>query len=388
MRTKRTTAIVLAYALLMSGCGMQSDTQAGENDENILSEQESLIGGNEDITDTAIDTETESETETIIEPVVTTFTVTATGDCALGALQYHEWAASFHQYYDENGESYFFDKFSEVFENDDLTLINLECVFTDADVRVDKQFNIKGKESYTGILTSNSVEACSLGNNHTLDYGEESLIDTQNALDKAGVLWAYNDIVSYYTSEDGIKAAMVSVNLFKGDAYEVAEKYLFDGIAKAKEEGANLIIVSPHWGIEGDYYANDTQKSLGRRLIDAGADLVIGNHPHVLQGIEYYNGKLICYSLGNFSFGANRNPGEKNTAVFQQTFTFIDGVLQADFDAGIIPARVSGASGYNNYQPIIAEGEQKADIIQKMNEYSSAYGSVRFDENGKITISE
>lgn len=382
MRTKRTMAIVLAYALLFSGCGITSDTQSGENSEKLPSEQTSQAVGTENVT------EADTQTETITEPVVTTFTVTATGDCALGALQYHEYAASFHQYYDENGESYFFDKFSEIFENDDLTLINLECVFTDAQTRVDKQFNIKGKESYTGILTSNFVEACSLGNNHTLDYGEESLADTQNALNAAGVLWAYNDIVSYYTSEDGIKVAMVSVNLFKGDAVTTAEQYLFDGIAKAKEEGANLIIVSPHWGIEGDYYANDTQKSLGHRLIDAGADLVIGNHPHVLQGIEYYNGKIICYSLGNFSFGANRNPGEKNTAVYQQTFTFIDGVLQADLDAGIIPARVSGASGYNNYQPIIAEGEQKADIIQKMNEYSSACGRVRFDENGKIIISE
>ena len=80
--------------------------------------------------------------------------------------------------------------------------------------RQEKQFNIKGKESYTGILTSQSVEACSLGNNHTLDYGEESLEDTRNALDAAGVIWAYNDTVSYFISEDGIKAAIVSVNTF------------------------------------------------------------------------------------------------------------------------------------------------------------------------------
>lgn len=376
MKMRRTAAIVMAYALLMTGCGIQGDTQSGENDENISSEQLSQA------------TETESETENTVEPVVTTFTITATGDCALGILQYHGYAASFNQYYDENGESYFFDKFSEVFSNDDMTLINLECVFSDAENRVEKTFNIKGKETYAGILTSNSVEACTLGNNHSLDYGEEGLIDTQNALDEAGVLWAYNDIVSYYTSEDGIKVAVVSVNLFKGEAVSVAEKYLFDGIEEAKAEGANLIVVCPHWGIESDYYANDTQKDLGHRLIDAGADLVVGNHPHVIQGIECYNGKMICYSLANFSFGANRNPGEKNTIVYQQTFTFVDGVLQADIDAGIIPARVSGASDYNNYQPIIAEGEQKAEILRQMNEYSAILGSVSFDEEGKISIGE
>jgi poly-gamma-glutamate synthesis protein (capsule biosynthesis protein) len=322
----------------------------------------------------------------MIEPVVSTLTITATGDCALGSLQTHGYEASFHQYYDEKGESYFFDNFGEIFANDDLTLINLECVFTDAEVRVEKQFNIKGKESYTGILTSHSVEACSLGNNHTLDYGQESLMDTRNALDAAGVLWAHNDIVSYFISEDDIKVAMVSASTLSSDGN--LEQYLIDGVEVAKQADADLIIVSPHWGIESEYYANDYQKNLAYRLIDAGADLIIGNHPHVLQGMECYKGKMICYSLANFSFGANRNPSDKNTAVYQQTFTFVDGVLQADIHAKIIPARVSGADTYNNYQPIIAEGDQKAYIIQKMNEISAPFGGVTFDENGIISISE
>ncbi len=381
MKNMKTAALVLAYALLLAGCGTQGDTQSGENKDNTQNEQVSQA------TDMESETDTESDTEIAKEPVETTFTLSATGDCALGILQYHEWAASFDQYYDEQGETWFFEKFRDVFEADDLTLINLECVFSDAEARVDKTFNIKGKEHYTGILTSSFVEACSLGNNHTLDYGEEGFLDTTAALDKAGVIWANNDVVSYYTSEEGIKVAMISVNLFK-TAEKTPEQYLFDGIEKAKAEGANLIVVSPHWGIEGDYYANDYQKDLGHRLIDAGADLVIGNHPHVLQGIEYYNGKIICYSLANFSFGANRNPGEKDTAIYQQTFTFVDGVLQADLDACVIPARVAGASGYINYQPIIAEGEQKAAIIQKLKDCSAACGKVTFDENGKLIIAE
>ena len=381
MKNIRLAALLFCLILMVSGCGIQGN--------NSQSEQGSGVDETESATEnkTEIETESETESETIIEPVVTTLTITATGDCALGALQYHEWAASFHQYYDEHGESYFFENFSEIFANDDLTLVNLECVFTDAEGRVEKQFNIKGKESYAGILTSQSVEACSLGNNHTLDYGKESLIDTQNALDAAGVIWAYNDVVSYFTSEDGIKVAMVSVNLFKSEE-KTPEQYLFDGIEKAKQDNADLIIVSPHWGIEMDYHANASQQDLGHRLIDAGADLVIGNHPHVLQGIEYYKGKMICYSLANFSFGANRNPSDKKTMVYQQTFTFVDGVLQTEIDAQIIPARVSGANSYNNYQPIIAEGDQKAEIIQIMNDISAPFGGVTFDENGIIRISE
>ena len=116
--------------------------------------------------------------------------------------------------------------------------------------------------------------------------------------------------------------------------------------------------------------------------------MVLGHHPHVMQGIEVYQGKLIVYSLGNFCFGGNKNPKEKDTMIFQQTFTFVDGVLQTDVDAKIIPARVSGASSYNNYQPIIAEGDEKVEIIQKMNEISAALGGVTFDENGIISINE
>ncbi|MBQ8039913.1 MAG: CapA family protein [Lachnospiraceae bacterium] len=379
MKNRKVIALLLVGVFLLGGCGMQGnfnkDTQSSGEVKETEQDSEAIT-----------ESESEPEPEPEPEPVVSTFTLTATGDCALGILQYHGYEASFHQYYVENGASYFFDKFSETFSNDDLTLINLECVFTDETERVEKTYNIKGPKEYATILSSHSIEAATLGNNHSMDYGPKSLTDTQEALDEAGVIWAYNDIVSYYFTDDGIKVAIVSVNLFKGE--ELAENYLFDGIAKAKTEGANLIIVCPHWGIEGDYYANAQQQDLGHRLIDAGADLIIGNHPHVLQGIEYYNGKMICYSLANFSFGANRNPAEKNTAVYQQTFTFVDGVLQANIDASIIPARVSGASGYNNFQPIIAEGEQKADIIQKMNEYSNAINGVSFDENGKIIINE
>ena len=382
MKTAKIFGIILVSALFLSACSQLGSTQAGEkpSQKEEVNTNSSVDGDKNTETENNIETETETQKE----PVVSTFTLTATGDCALGVLQYHEYAGSFHQYYSEQGSSYFFSNFKDVFENDDMTLINLECVFTDETERVEKKFNIKGQPEYTGILTSSSVEVCTMGNNHSMDYGPESLIDTQNALDEAGVLWAYNDVVSYYTTADGIKVAVVSVSTLSDMTQ--AEAYFFDGIAKAKEQGANLIVVCPHWGIEGTNYANETQTSLAHRFIDAGADLVVGNHPHVLQGVEYYKGKLICYSLGNFSFGANRNPARKDTAVFQQTFTFVDGVLQPEVDAKIIPARVSGASDYNNYQPIVAQGEQMKSIIEQMKTYSSAYEGVTFDDNGKIIV--
>ena len=383
---KKSMYMLLVFVMtagILTGC----DSDAG--DKKPTEEQNSQMDtGNENESEidseTASGTETESETESEPEPVIQTVTITAAGDCSLGSLQTHGYASSFHEFYDKYGEAYFFENFKDVFEQDDLTLVNLEGVLTNSTNRVDKKFNIKGKPEYTGIMTSSSIEAVSLGNNHTQDYGPESLEDTKKALDAAGILYAYHDIVSYYTTDEDIVVAMISAG-FLSNNYD-REKYLFAGIEEAKNKGADLIVTSCHWGIEGDYYPNDYQQNLGHKLIDAGADVVIGHHPHVLQGIEEYKGKLICYSLGNFSFGGNRNPSEKNTIAFQQTFTFIDGVLQKDITAKIIPARISGHNNYNDFQPKIATGDQAAKIIEKMNSYSKDYSGVSFDEQGNLLI--
>ena len=368
MKTRACKSVALFLMLmLLVGCGKVD----GEPETNLPQEPQT-------------ETETEIVQETEKEPVITTVTISATGDCALGALQYHEYAGSFHKYYDSYGEAYFFQNFKDVFEADDLTLANLECVFTTAKDRVDKKFNIKGPLKYTGILTSNSVEVVSMGNNHTEDYGPQSTVDTKNALDAVGVLYAINETIAYYTTEDGMVVAIVSASITgSGNA---RDQYLLDGVKEAKAKGADLVIACCHWGIEKDHYPNDYQKNLGHALIDKGADLVVGNHPHVLQGVEEYKGKIILYSLGNFSFGANRNPADKDTAVYQQTFTFVDGVLQSDISAKMIPARISGHDGYNDYQPKIANEKQWANIIKRLNEYSKPYSGVFFDEQGNLLI--
>ena len=143
----------------------------------------------------------------------------------------------------------------------------------------------------------------------------------------------------------------------------------------------DLIIVACHWGIERDNYPEEYQQKVGKICIDLGADLVIWHHPHVLQGIEEYQGKFIIYSLGNFSFGANRNPPDKDTIIYQQTFTFINGEKQDTVDMQIIPCLVTSDKSRNNFQPTIATYEDKERIIERMNTYSDEYG-VSFDEEG------
>ncbi len=352
------------------------------SDDMTSSEENDVLSADEETETAALIAGEISEVE---EPTVQTLTITAVGDCTLGVTQDQSYDGSFHAYYDSYGESYFFQNVRSVFESDDLTIVNLECVLSTSTNRVEKTFNLKGKPSYVGILTSSSVEACSLGNNHTYDYGEEGFQETKSVLEEASLTYAYSEQSGTYVTEDGVCVGIVSASLLSESSEKVSN--MIAQIQSLKEEGADVVIACCHWGIEKDYYPNTFQQTTAHALIDAGADLIIGNHPHVLQGVEVYAGKVICYSLGNFCFGGNKNPSDKNTMIFQQTFSIVDGEVQVeDLEASIIPCRLSSANSYNDFQPTIATGDTKANIISLVNTYSAALGEVSFDDDGVLLL--
>ena len=324
---------------------------------------------------------TEADTQ---QPQMSTIVITATGDCTLGNNQEQSYDGSFNSYYDSKGQDYFFGGVRDIFEADDMTLINLECVLSDATERVEKRWNLKGKPEYIGIMTGSSIEACSLGNNHTYDYGQQGLDDTRNVLDNAGIVYGFNDHTGIYETADGTRIGIVSVSLLSQNGDR--EAYIQNGIAQLREQGAAIVIACCHWGIEGDHYPNDYQQAAAHRIIDWGADLVVGNHPHVLQGMEVYNGKMICYSLGNFCFGGNKNPADKNTAIYQQAFTLINGELQPGIDARIIPCTLSSVSSYNDFRPTVASGEKAQEICNLMNTYSQNCSNIEIDELGNLHV--
>ncbi|MCD7708796.1 MAG: CapA family protein [Clostridiales bacterium] len=381
--------LCMACALILASCGFGDNATAGGDLDSagISSEaQNETTESDAENSEVTAETETENmpeETEAEPEPLMQTLTISAAGDCTLGVTQEQGYSGSFDSYYDSYGEDYFFDGVRDIFEADDLTVVNLECVLTDATERVEKTYNLKGKPEYVGILTSGSIEACSLGNNHTMDYGQEGFDETKSVLEEAGITYAYSAQSAVYTTKDGIKVGLVSASLLSQSAETVSN--MEAQIQELKDNGAAIVIACCHWGIEREYYPSDFQQTTAHALIDAGADLILGCHPHVLQGVEVYGGKVICYSLGNFCFGGNRNPDDKNTVIFQQTFTFSDGELQADnIDASIIPCRLSSADGYNDFQPTVATGDKKSNIIALMNEYSSPFGTAEFDEEGVL----
>lgn len=320
------------------------------------------------------------------KPEEVTITISAAGDCSLGNHQKQEYYSSFNQAYDEEGGAeYFLRNVKDIFAADDMTIVNLEGVLTTSEeMQEGRTYNIKGDPSYAKILTEGSVEAVSMANNHRLDYGLGGTADTEDALKAEGITYAYDTNVAVYETK-GIRIGLVSVN-------EVAwgkgtETLVEEGIARLQEETVDLILVACHWGNEKENYPEAYQLELGRKCIDMGADLVLGHHPHVLQGIEEYNGRLIVHSLGNFCFGANRNPGDKDTMIFQQTFTFVDGVKQETTEAKVIPCSVSSVENRNNFQPTPLEGDEAGRVIDRLNEYSAELG-VTVTEDGTLEIKE
>lgn len=348
--------VLLIFTLLLVGC------------KNLLT------GGKKQKEETAISEEMEKTTKRKNKTV--SFTISAVGDCTFGTDENFAYEGSMPAKYDEVGDfNYFFENVKSVFEEDDLTIVNFEGTLTDSTTREDKQFAFKADKSYVEILTDGFVEAANLANNHSKDYGEQSYNDTMDALDEAGITNFGYDRVAIKKVK-GIKVGLVGTYVL-ADGLGVKDS-MEKNIQDLKDEGAQVIIASFHWGEEKAEYPNDVQVELAHAAIDAGADLVLGHHPHVLQGIEQYKGKNIVYSLGNFCFGGNMYPSDMDTMIFQQTFTLKGGKLQEDNVTNIIPCSISSVEDYNNYQPTPAAGEKETEILNKITQRSQGLSN---DEN-------
>ena len=324
-------------------------------------------------TDNTDDTSKDSQEETTTpEPTAesVSITVSMVGDCTLGTDVNFDQSTSFDAFYQmKNDPGYFFQNVKDIFTADDLTVANMEGTLTTSNDRQQKTFAFKGDPSYTEILTRGGVEATNLANNHSHDYGDQSYEDTIQYLEAAGITTFGYDRTAVMDVK-GIKVGLIGIYELKDGLGR--QQQVIDTIQEVKDQGAQVIIVSFHWGTEKSNVPDDIQKTLAHLAVDQGADLVDGHHPHVLQGIEKYQGKNIVYSLGNFCFGGNKNPSDKDTMIFQQTFTVENGELVEDDVTNIIPCSLSSESGYNNYQPMVLEGSEKERVLQKIEEFSAA----------------
>lgn len=292
----------------------------------------------------------EETTQPAPEPVE--YVLSFVGDCCLANLK--SWPETTY-FMGTVGDdySYPFANVLEYFENDDCTFINLENPLTDGGYPANKSFVFRGLTSYTGILTQGSVEFANVANNHSMDYGRIGFEDTLAALDSVGIHYAVDGTYKVFTTESGL-----TIGIYARTYPEDADG-LEEAITAMREEGAEIVIICFHWGNEYYYKPNHIQTEVGRAAIDAGADIVYGHHSHVLQPVEEYNGGVIFYSLGNFCFGGNTNPADKDSAILQQVvIREPDGTVHLG-DLIRIPCSISSTDKYNDFQPTPMDPESE-----------------------------
>jgi len=310
-------------------------------------------------------------------------TISAAGDCTFSSdIKQPSGINFFSVYNKQKDNAYFFKNVKSIFEQDDMTIINFEGTLSNRGSRVEKQWAFRGKPAYIDILKEGSIEAVAFANNHVRDYGEVSYTDTINGFDKADIAYSSYSKIGIYEAQ-GIRIGMISI---QETGVSNSADILRRALKTIKKKEPDLLVVSFHWGIERTSSATKSQINLSRIAIDEGdADLVLGHHPHVLQPIEKYKDSYIVYSLGNFCFGGNTNPPDKDTIIYKQTFTFHNDQLVPDDNVSVIPCSVSSVSTKNNYQPTPSTGSEKTRILKRMNSYCKQYG-ILFDKKGKVKV--
>jgi poly-gamma-glutamate synthesis protein (capsule biosynthesis protein) len=258
----------------------------------------------------------------------------------------------------------------------DISIANLECVLSDEGKPSRTWVNIRSKTASAEYLKIFTI-LC-LANNHILDYGSEGMNNTINVLNKNGILTLgagsnYQEAIRpLIIKRNSLKVGVINFAesrpnqryfrsewLHKPGPARYYEKYVLEQIRKLKNT-VDIVIASIHWGVEYVYFPSPQQQTLARKLVDNGVDLIIGHHPHVIQGIEKYKNGLIFYSLGNLIFDFSIS----NVRESMIARICISSGCRLDYE--LIPLELN-----NNYQPIKLSGQKKEDILNFIEDIST-----------------
>lgn len=289
----------------------------------------------------------------------TVLTLSFVGDCMLATMLGSSDAGTFNAAAATQPPEYFFSGVSQIFENDSLTVANCENVFTDSELEAvaknyDPAYWYRSKAENAGIFTAGGVDVVSLANNHTDDYGDRGHTDTIAAVEAAGLEWG-DDGKPLVIELEGLKFGLYLCTMYSSWG---ANK-IFDWLAEAVET-TDYQIVYYHGGTERVYVPDDWRVAVSRKLADAGADLVVGGHPHVLQPLEFYGDSVICHSLGNFLFGGSRTT-DRYTVILQEKLTVKDGEILAS-ETVVIPCYEYTTPG--DWKPVTVDpGDEAYDKI-------------------------
>lgn len=320
--------------------------------------------------ETVIETPTEKAVETKEE-----ITISMVGDILMDG--------SVRGQIDINGVDYPWEHVKDYFQRDNITIGNLETSITNrGTIWPDKQYNFRSDPKNLRAMKEAGIEVINLGNNHTLDYGYDGFLDTLKHLDNnnikrvGGGKTREEAMEGIVIEEGGTKVGVLGFSRVVPTvdwyatakrpgivgAYDVHVDSILERVSQMKEE-VDILILSIHWGVELSEIPRQEEILLAKKLIDGGVDIVMGHHPHVLQGIEIYKGKPIFYSLGNFVFGA-KNELTGNTIIAQVN------LLDSEVDnVKIIPCKI--ISG----RPIPLGCDERLNKIQYLNEISKEFNT-------------
>ena len=280
-----------------------------------------------------------------------------------------------HSYSDKVGRDHqwSFSQLPELREAD-ISMVNLEAPFTQQNQALPgKKFNFKAPPENIQVLQNGGIDIVNLANNHTMDYQGSGLSDTLATLDKAGIqsVGAGTDIknarrpivmevkgqkvayLGYYDAD--LHAATASS---PGTNPRHNDRVAAD--IKALRSQVDWIVVNYHWGEELAKYPGDWQIDLARFTVDQGADLVVGHHPHVLQGAEVYKGRPIVYSLGNFIFGG-KAVSDYDTAALKVS------LKEQQMKVEFLPVQV------RNFQAKVVNGQSGQQILSQITNVSDIF---------------
>lgn len=370
-KMKRMLAVILSVAVLSSGCSSkQQDVK-----------QKDTLDTAEKVEEVSNDVAEQQDSDSV------DITLSFAGDINFDDT----WVNML--YYHENG-----DDITKCIDPDyiaamnaaDVMWINNEFTYsTNGSPLSGKAYTFRANPENVSILHELGVDIVGLANNHVYDYGKDALLDTFTTLENANVLYvgAGRDLSEamkpVYVEEDGITIAYVAAsraekNKMTPQATETEpgilrcyDTSLFIEEIKEADANADIVIALPHWGTEYSTVLEDAQTSTGKEYIDAGADVVIGAHTHCLQGMEFYNGKPIFYSLGNYWFN------EKTLDTMLLTLHVTGDTSEQTIEASILPGTQKGC--------VTTMAETADDKTRIFDYLESISVNAKIDDRGVVT---
>jgi len=276
---------------------------------------------------------------------------------------------------EQKGLDYPFTDAAPIFQDSDLTLLNLETPLSKRGSAKDKEYTYRSDPGMAEALKKAGVDIVTVANNHALDYGTDAFLDTFHYLNQAGVSYvgggknreeAYAPVTVEVKGKNisvlGFSRVLAEANWHAGkETPGMASAYDPELVYQAVEpitEKSDYTIVLLHWGKELAEQPLPYQVELAHGLIDRGVDLVIGSHPHVLQGLEWYKDKLVAYSLGNFIFTTSRVAEGRQSGILKVT------IHEDELTPEFIPMFIEGGAVH------LATGNQKEEIMQRLDRLS------------------